>query len=149
MKRTRRPLPAFFAGLSIVSLAALVLAVACSNQGEGERCEVQNGNEDCGSGLVCVPANPTNLAGSSASEFGYTTVNPPYDDADRCCPTNRASAKHPACTVVGNTGGDAAPSIDATTPTVDASQQDAAQTADADADADIADGDISDAPEGG
>lgn len=42
-----------------IAAAALLLtfglsgAVACSNQGEGERCDPNNANEDCASGLTC------------------------------------------------------------------------------------------------
>ncbi len=42
-----------------VSAAALFVTVAlaglvgCSNQGEGERCDLNNGNKDCASGLSC------------------------------------------------------------------------------------------------
>lgn len=44
---------------SWISAAALLVtlgwmgAVACSNQGEGERCDMNNDNEDCASGLTC------------------------------------------------------------------------------------------------
>jgi hypothetical protein len=45
--------------VSWISAAALLVtlglmgAVACSNQGEGERCDPNNDNEDCASGLTC------------------------------------------------------------------------------------------------
>lgn len=45
--------------VSWISAAALLVtlglmgAVACSNQGEGERCDQNNDNEDCASGLRC------------------------------------------------------------------------------------------------
>lgn len=39
-------------GVLVVAFVAL-WAGACSNQGEGERCSLDNNNEDCASGLRC------------------------------------------------------------------------------------------------
>ena len=45
--------------MSRIVAAALLVAIgltgamACSNQGEGERCDPNNDNEDCASGLTC------------------------------------------------------------------------------------------------
>jgi hypothetical protein len=81
-------------------LACLVLAsTACSNGGEGDRCEFDNGNDDCQDGLICIPA-------SSRAGAPYV-VNPAYANSDRCCPPNQRDATHPACVAAGG-GGDAA-----------------------------------------
>ena len=39
--------------VAIVSAITLGTLWACSNQGVGERCERDNGNDDCQSGLIC------------------------------------------------------------------------------------------------
>lgn len=53
-----------------LGLAAVLLALACGKQGEGERCDAErSGNADCESGLQCV----------SSAELLDATV-------DRCCP---------------------------------------------------------------
>jgi hypothetical protein len=66
-----------------VALAAAVLAAAsCSNQGQGDRCDVNNGDSDCESGLVCTPL-------SVLPGLNETTLN-----AAICCPppgTNTSS----------------------------------------------------------
>ena len=120
------------AGVIIGSLIATFVALAaCSNNGEGERCDFDNGNDDCQDGLVCVPATAQGNRGA-----GYGTVNPPYNSSDRCCPLDRTTASHPACVLGASTGADAAP-----TPPTDAG--DAASSSDAASDA------PSDAPDAG
>jgi hypothetical protein len=58
--------------LSFASLAALLSAPGCSQQGEGERCDsAKNGDDDCDSGLTCVSANEL--------------LSP---ETDRCCPAD-------------------------------------------------------------
>jgi hypothetical protein len=37
-------------------VSALLVAIACADQEEGQRCDPLNGNNDCASGLVCVKA---------------------------------------------------------------------------------------------
>jgi hypothetical protein len=74
MKRVRRN--RFASVLSLLVVGGWI-ALACSNQGEGERCELRNGNDDCQDGLIC---NPTQYQGSN-----------------RCCPVDSAAATHPAC----------------------------------------------------
>jgi hypothetical protein len=59
------------AGLSLGS-------IACSNQGEGARCEIENADDDCQEGLVCT----------SAEQLG--------GNADICCPPGGVS-ENPAC----------------------------------------------------
>ena len=87
------------------TLSCLVALAACSDQDEGDRCQTQNGNEDCSPGLVCLAAG---------------NVNPPFNKSDRCCPADRRSATHPACALLTATvTGDSAPPPD-TGPTPDA-----------------------------
>lgn len=64
-------------------LTAIGIGTACSNQGEGEVCNIQNGSDDCQTdqGLACFDHHQLNNV-----------------DSDRCCPTDRAKATHPACT---------------------------------------------------
>ena len=55
-----------------IPLGAALIISACARQGEGERCDFNNsGNDDCESGLVCVPSDE--LLDNST---------------DRCCPPN-------------------------------------------------------------
>jgi hypothetical protein len=70
-------------------LAALAIAAACSNYGEGEVCNVENDSDDCKTddGLICY----------AAQALTNTT-------SDRCCPVDRSTATHPAC-VTGNIAG--------------------------------------------
>jgi hypothetical protein len=117
--------------LLCVMLGGFVALTACSNYEEGDRCEILNGNEDCQDPLQCTPK---------------AQINTPYNSSDRCCPVNRASATHPACTVLQNPiAGDSAPPPD-TGPVPDATTGDSADTStpiDSGSDADL------DAAEGG
>jgi hypothetical protein len=61
-------------GFAIVGLCAVLMG-ACADAGEGDRCEVDNGNNDCSNGLVCVAGGPTDI----------------------CCPEDRALATTPGC----------------------------------------------------
>ncbi len=72
---------------------ALVALLACSNQGEGERCDhlaSNGGNDDCQDGLVCTPSSSLNGA-------GY----------DACCPVDRTQATTSVCSLSMATGIDA------------------------------------------
>ncbi|MBX3227146.1 MAG: hypothetical protein KIT84_35580 [Labilithrix sp.] len=77
---------------SLVFLAVAIIAAfaACSNQGEGEVCNIENDNADCKTdeGLVCYPFNQLNNVSS-----------------DRCCPADRSRATHPACVTAIAVGG--------------------------------------------
>ena len=83
----------------VVALGGASFA-ACSNYGEGERCDVDIGsNDDCDDGLECVPGNTLE----------------PVQDTDRCCPINRDQATTDLCRRQQAAPGDAAPppSVDA------------------------------------
>ncbi len=85
--------------LLLALVASMTAAIACSNQGEGEYCDTNNGNNDCQDGLACVPAP------------GVTgTVN-----RDRCCPVLPAQPTTAACSLSTTTV------IDAATETFDGS----------------------------
>ncbi|HVW26510.1 MAG TPA: hypothetical protein VHC69_14175 [Polyangiaceae bacterium] len=79
------------------SLILLVLGVsaasACSNQGEGQRCDKNSGDSDCASGLVCKTI-PGSMAGSLPESV--------------CCPLNQ-SATTTACSAVASEFFDASP----------------------------------------
>lgn len=59
----------------VIATALVSSLIACSQQGQGERCLTANGNADCEAGLVCTPKDE--LSGSERNET-YA--------ADRCCP---------------------------------------------------------------
>ncbi len=106
----------------LVSVGAfMAVAVACSNQAEGERCDTLNGNDDCASGLVCYPQ----------AQLKDTI-------SDRCCPADRAKATAAVCQVaVDILGGDAStPTDSGPSPVADAATD---ANSDATADAKAAD----------
>ncbi|HLM72948.1 MAG TPA: hypothetical protein VK459_09660 [Polyangiaceae bacterium] len=73
----------------LLSLAALlpisVFATSCGLQGEGERCSVDNSNDDCTTGLLCT-------AGKDLAA-----------QADLCCPPEGEPVNDPACRRVVDT----------------------------------------------
>src|SRR4051812_13997174 len=81
--------------LVVLLVSALVLpftAQGCGLQGEGERCDVDNLDDDCDTGLVCTA--------------GEDLDNP---NTDICCPADGISTV-PACIpgALGGTGGQGA-----------------------------------------
>jgi len=85
MTARRRRVPA----LLLLSASALLVAFAgCARQGEGDRCDsATNGNNDCASGLVCVPENQLQQTG-----------------VDRCCPPDGEQVNVSTCTRRGSIG---------------------------------------------
>ncbi|NUQ79186.1 MAG: hypothetical protein HUU21_37205, partial [Polyangiaceae bacterium] len=59
-------------------LPIFAFATSCGLQGEGERCSVDNFNEDCGTGLICTSGE--DLAAQS----------------DLCCPPEGEPVNDPA-----------------------------------------------------
>jgi len=111
-------------------LGGFVTLAACSNQGEGDRCQAENGNDDCQTGLVCLAATQKSFNG------GVGLVNPPYNNSDRCCPYERATATHPACQPLSTSAtGDGAPPPADTGPKADVTVDSAPDTSTPDADA--------------
>jgi hypothetical protein len=81
----------------VISCAALVLA--CSKQGEGERCDQNSGNLDCETGLICRGAEQL-----SNIEQGASLCCPP----DGVAPTvNACRAGLPESEVLPPVVGDA------------------------------------------
>jgi hypothetical protein len=62
-------------GFAFVGVCAVLMG-ACADASEGDRCETDNGNNDCSNGLVCV----------AGGEQGAI-----------CCPEDRALATTPGC----------------------------------------------------
>ncbi|WP_394848044.1 hypothetical protein LZC95_11335 [Pendulispora brunnea] len=62
--------------LCVFGVIGAAFAPGCSNQAEGERCSIDNGNADCESNLECVSV--------SAGQY-------------RCCPNPRTSSSSAAC----------------------------------------------------
>lgn len=92
----------------------LASSLGCSNQGEGEPCSRNNGNEDCESGLVC------------------TSKERLRSNSDLCCPPEPKLPSVAACTP--GAGGGTTP--DASTGTPDAGgSPDASEPTDAGSDA--------------
>jgi hypothetical protein len=79
---------------SLAALFAFAVLFACSNQGEGGRCDHQasnGGNDDCQDGLICWQAS------SLGNGAGY----------DACCPVDRTTATTAVCSLNQATGIDA------------------------------------------
>ena len=67
-------------------VATLCLLSGCGKQGEGERCDRNNGGLDCENGLVCKDYTELG-AGSEGDLLG----------AALCCPDNQAQARTTVC----------------------------------------------------
>jgi hypothetical protein len=75
----------FLLPVALLGFGALALETSCSQEPEGERCDLNNGvsggDSDCNDGLVCT----------SATELGTET--------DRCCPADRTQSTVPPCLI--------------------------------------------------
>ena len=127
--------------VAAVTFGALVFLVACSNQGEGARCDhlaSNGGNDDCQNGLVCTPSSSLNGA-------GY----------DACCPQDRTQATTSVCSLSMATGIDASvttpdSAVDSfVAPTPDAATPEAAPMVDAPVDSPVDSPATVDAPSDG
>ena len=106
----------FYVLLAVTAVLVVIgIGTACSNQGEGEVCNILNGSDDCKTdeGLACYDHHQLNNV-----------------DSDRCCPTDRSKATHPACTtpIVISGSGDATAPADTGPGTVTQDAQVAADT---------------------
>ncbi len=118
-----------------LGLSGLIALAACSNYSEGDRCEILNGNSDCADPLQCTPK---------------AQINTPYNSSDRCCPVDRTTATHPACTVLQNPiTGDSAPNDANSGPGADVSVSDAPVDTSTPTEAGTDAADAADADEGG
>jgi hypothetical protein len=100
-------------------LVTLVMGAvnACSNQGEGERCDPASGNNDCESGLICRTLTPTTTTAVQEDGGGEVMAAPTYTAAV-CCPDPMIPgvvATSAACQSIGNTAGNRIPKEDAGT----------------------------------
>jgi hypothetical protein len=71
-------------------LLCVALLAACSKQGEGERCDLNSGNLDCDTGLVCRSAEQLSVTGGR----GVALCCPP-DDIEPSVNACRAGADLP------------------------------------------------------
>ncbi len=85
----------------------VVLSASCTGQGEGERCQLANGNDDCQSGLICYAANTITIPGTTSQS-----------NADICCLPNRVASTEDIC------------KLSASTPQSDAAINDSSATTD-------------------
>lgn len=114
--------------LASVLLTSIAVGTACSNQGEGERCESLNGNDDCASGLICWEAIKI------------------FQTVDRCCPSDLTKATAAECKAGGQNVLDAdVPDVVTSQPEPDSSTATPDSSSDADTDTDGSDGSVSDA----
>jgi hypothetical protein len=128
------------ATLALLGLGVAVLGqVGCSNQSEGQRCSVDNNNDDCQENLICKPKDQLNGAQDSL-----------------CCPADSEKATAPACRPPGQSNAVPTPvdasTTDATTDSsTDAGDAGDGSTSDAttDSSTDASSDASSDAPEGG
>ena len=79
-------------GLLLLAVA-MAGAGACSNQGEGQRCDKNSGDSDCATGLVCTTIQSTTSGGSAGAPQGQLP-------AAVCCPPPGQSATTQACSAV-------------------------------------------------
>jgi len=74
--------------LRLFSLSCLALLAACSKQGEGERCDLNSGNLDCETGLVCRSADQLSITGTRGVAL--------------CCPQDGVEPSVNACRAGAN-----------------------------------------------
>jgi hypothetical protein len=68
------------------ALLCLTLLAACGKQGEGERCDLNSGNLDCDTGLVCRSGDLLNISGSGVA---------------LCCPPEGVTPSANSCRATG------------------------------------------------
>ena len=71
-------------------LLCLALLAACSKQGQGERCDLNSGNNDCEADLICRSAEQLSITGGR----GVALCCPP-DDVEPSVDACRAGADLP------------------------------------------------------
>lgn len=89
-----------------IATALLSTFIACSQQGQGERCLTANGNADCEAGLVCTPKEELRESEGNAAAFAADRCCPPIDGPQwsdpRCEPGTRGTPATPATGGSGN-----------------------------------------------
>jgi hypothetical protein len=92
MKRRLSFAPRHALAMFLAASAVLSMAGGCGRQSEGDHCSLDNGDEDCDSGLVCTPAEELQQG--------------QQDDVDRCCPPDGGTGEcAPRGAVSGSGGG--------------------------------------------
>jgi hypothetical protein len=81
---------------------SVALLVACAKQGQGERCDLNSGNLDCETGLVCRSAEQLSVTGGR----GVALCCPP-DDVEPSVNACRAGAQLPDEMLPDRPGADA------------------------------------------
>ena len=89
-------------------LSCLALLAACSKQGEGERCDLNSGNLDCETGLVCRSADQLSISGTRG-----VALCCPQDGVEPSVNACRAGANLPAEPDAGGAGEPVVPPADA------------------------------------
>lgn len=87
--------------LRLLTLSCLALLSACSKQGEGERCDLNSGNLDCDTGLVCRSADQLSISGTRGVAL--------------CCPQDGVEPSVNACRAGAILPPDPDPQLDAGT----------------------------------
>lgn len=77
--------------------AASAVPLGCADQPEGARCDTNNGDSDCESGLICTPASKL-VSGSKVTVQGAAKSTLGF-----CCPAS--GAVDPACFLNSSTPG--------------------------------------------
>ena len=72
------------------ALALLLLGLGCSKQAEGERCDQNNGDLDCESGLLCVGEEQISITGT-----GFALCCPVTNPTVDACRANTGLAPEP------------------------------------------------------
>ena len=106
MRRSRLLLALGFLG------AALISASACSDQAEGERCDPNNGDSDCNSGLICTKFVSLNIASASGAAICCPPAGQPTTTT--ICQNQGNNLSTDAGSSTGGSAGDAGSSPDAT-----------------------------------
>ncbi|MEN9579275.1 MAG: hypothetical protein RJA70_2284 [Pseudomonadota bacterium] len=106
---------------SVLFCACLAAAlVSCSNQAEGERCELANGNEDCETGLTCKTLQ--SLSGEGEGAICCPDSNP---SVAQCRLGNLGNLDKPGTSSPEDAGGTPA---EPTKPSKPAAEKDASAT---------------------
>jgi hypothetical protein len=111
--------------------AVVLFAVACADQGEGDRCDPANGNADCESGLVCVKAERLALV-----DVGAICCPPPGDNNNTVKECRDVGEADGGSVLMPTTDSGTAAADSATPPPADGSSSDAASLRPTDASTD-------------
>jgi hypothetical protein len=77
----------------LLTVSLLMFAVACSKQGQGDRCNISNASNDCEDNLYCLPPQGGGQFGSCDPAADDQLICMPY----RCCPQFPSVPTDPRC----------------------------------------------------